>query len=34
MADRLAMFLAWLEREREARIPYTGEWCRRRGIRF
>lgn len=23
-----------LEREREARIPFTEEWCRRRGIRF
>lgn len=34
MADILALVLAWLEREREARTPFTEEWCRRRGVRF
>lgn len=34
MADLLAMLLAWLERERKARMPFTEEWCRRRGAGF
>ena len=32
--DRLAILQAWLDKERRAAIPFTEEWCRRRGIKF